>query len=195
MICSQIVVGVGGVPAHVPGDSSNLSQLNRVMNSHSVLWTRIRKLRRIMDNYRYGLTSTLELLLLVGQYYFSSVVHFTLMELISIVCIMHACQTKANTIVKARDSSLFQIVHKTHAAEVEIDTYHGYISTIFIRTSFWYFSCLFLIFSLNCSRKKILRRKNKIRDQFIFNLGTATSSSTVNHCAQMLCPRMQKQIR
>ena len=46
-----------------------------------------------MDNYRYGLTSTLELLLLVGQYYFSSVIHFTLMKLISIVCIMHTCQT------------------------------------------------------------------------------------------------------
>ena len=46
-----------------------------------------------MDNYRYGLTSTLELLLLVGQYYFSSVIHFTLMKLISIVCIMHMCQT------------------------------------------------------------------------------------------------------
>ena len=45
------------------------------------------------DNYRYGLTSTLELLLLVGQYYFSSVIHFTLMKLISIVCIMHTCQT------------------------------------------------------------------------------------------------------
>ena len=65
-------------------------------NYQSVLWTRIRKLRRIIDNYRYGLTSTLELLLLVGQCYFSSVVHFTLMELISIVCIMHTCQTKAN---------------------------------------------------------------------------------------------------
>ena len=50
----------------------------------------------IMDNYRYGQTSTLELLfqpLLVGQYYFSSVIHFTLMKLISIVCIMHTCQT------------------------------------------------------------------------------------------------------
>ena len=46
-----------------------------------------------MDNYRYGLTSTLELLLLVGQYYFSSVIHFTLMKLISIVCTMHTCQT------------------------------------------------------------------------------------------------------
>ena len=46
-----------------------------------------------MDNYRYGLTSTLELLLLVGQYYFSSLIHFTLMILISIVCIMHTCQT------------------------------------------------------------------------------------------------------
>ena len=46
-----------------------------------------------MDNYRYGLTSALELLLLVGQYYFSSVIHFTLMKLISIVSIMHACQT------------------------------------------------------------------------------------------------------
>ena len=31
--------------------------------------------------------------LLVGQYYFSSVIHFTLMKLISIVCIMHTCQT------------------------------------------------------------------------------------------------------
>ena len=47
----------------------------------------------IMDNYRYGLTSTLELLLLVGQYFFSSVIHLTLMKLISIVCIMHTCQT------------------------------------------------------------------------------------------------------
>ena len=46
-----------------------------------------------MDNYRYGLTSTLELLLLVGQYYFPSVIHFTLIKLISIVCIMHTCQT------------------------------------------------------------------------------------------------------
>ena len=46
-----------------------------------------------MDNYRYGLTSTLELLLLVGQYYFSSVIHFTLIKLISIVCIMHTYQT------------------------------------------------------------------------------------------------------
>ena len=46
-----------------------------------------------MDNYRYGLKSTLELLLLVGQYYFSLVIHFTLMKLISIVCIMHTCQT------------------------------------------------------------------------------------------------------
>ena len=40
------------------------------------------------------------------------------------------------TIVKARDNSLFQIVHETHAAEVEIDAYHGYISMIFIRTIF-----------------------------------------------------------
>ena len=40
------------------------------------------------------------------------------------------------TIVKARDNSLFQIVHETHAAEVEIDAYLGYISTIFIRTIF-----------------------------------------------------------
>ena len=58
------------------------------------------------------------------------------------------------TIVKARDSSLFQIVHETHAAEFEIDAYHGYISTIFIRKTFWYFSCLFFLFSLNCSKKK-----------------------------------------
>ena len=46
-----------------------------------------------MDNYRYGLTSDLELLLLVGQYYFSSVIHFTSMKLISIVCIIDTCQT------------------------------------------------------------------------------------------------------
>ena len=46
-----------------------------------------------MDKYRYGLTSALELLLLVGQFYFSSVIHCTLMKLISIVCIMHTCQT------------------------------------------------------------------------------------------------------
>ena len=35
----------------------------------------------------------LELLLLVGKYYFSSVIHFTLMKLISIVCIIHTCHT------------------------------------------------------------------------------------------------------
>ena len=52
-----------------------------------------RNMMRLGQLYRYGLTSTLELLLLVGQYYFSSVIHFTLMQLISIVCIMHTCQT------------------------------------------------------------------------------------------------------
>ena len=46
-----------------------------------------------MDHYKYGLTFALELLLLVGQYYFSSVINFTLMKLISLVCIMHTCQT------------------------------------------------------------------------------------------------------
>ena len=46
-------------------------------------------------------------------------------------------------------------------------------------------------------RKKyiLLRRKNKIRDRSIFKLGTATSSSTVNHCSQMLYPWMEEQIR
>jgi len=46
-----------------------------------------------MDNYRYGLTSALELLLLVGQYYFSSVIHFTSMKFVSVVCIMYTRQT------------------------------------------------------------------------------------------------------
>ena len=52
-----------------------------------------KSINTLMNNYRYGQTSALELLLLVGQYYFSSVIHFTLMKLISIVCIMHTCQT------------------------------------------------------------------------------------------------------
>ena len=43
LIYSQIVVRVCGVPTQVPTYSSNLSQLNRL----SVLWKRIRKLRRI----------------------------------------------------------------------------------------------------------------------------------------------------
>ena len=95
------------------------------------------------------------------------------------VAVENRCRVWARpTIVKARDSSLFQIAHETHAVEVEIDAYHGYISMIFIRTIYWYFSCLFFLFSLNCSRKKrqilkkyiLLRRKNKTRDRSIFKL-------------------------
>ena len=91
------------------------------------------------------------------------------------VAVENRCRVWARpTIGKARDSSLFQIAHETHAAEVEIDAYHGYISMIFIRTIYWYFSSSLLIVQ---EKKKqilkkyiLLRRKNKIRDRSIFKL-------------------------
>ena len=54
-----------------------------------------------MDNYRHRLTSTLELFLLVGQYYFSSVIHFTLMKLISILLFVSYIRAKQIKEVRA----------------------------------------------------------------------------------------------
>ena len=43
-----------------------------------------------MDNYRYGLTSTLELLLLVGQYYLFFFSNSFYIDEINLNCLYHA---------------------------------------------------------------------------------------------------------